>query len=237
VHWTPEYATLVVGLLWSVTGFSGYYFLSRDDRPSRLFRSLIPAFDPLVLKVILQRAWGVLFLGIVPLSIVALWFKGNSSDYGLGFSFHQSPPGWSYAIIPLILIMEYINAPSPGNLALYPQIRVENWTRGMVLLNSISWVAFLMAYEFLFRGFLFFACLTIMDPWPAMILNVSFYAIAHLYQGPLETFGAIPLGFIFCYITLVTGNIWSAVVIHSVMALSNEWFSLRAHPHMKMVKK
>jgi membrane protease YdiL (CAAX protease family) len=42
------------------------------------------------------------------------------------------------------------------------------------------------------------------------------------------------VGILLCYITLHTGNIWSAVIIHSSMALSNEWFSLRSHPNMHL---
>jgi membrane protease YdiL (CAAX protease family) len=44
------------------------------------------------------------------------------------------------------------------------------------------------------------------------------------------------VGIILCYITLLTGNIWSAVIVHSLMALCNEWFSLRAHPEMKLIR-
>jgi len=95
---------------------------------------------------------------------------------------------------------------------------------------------FLVAYEFFFRGFILYASLTVLDPWSAIALNCSLYGFAHFYKGPGETFGAIIVGVLLCYLTIVTGNIWSAVAIHSVMALSNEWFSLRAHPDMKLIR-
>jgi membrane protease YdiL (CAAX protease family) len=75
-----------------------------------------------------------------------------------------------------------------------------------------------------------------MDPLPAFALNCAIYALAHLYKGPGETFGAIPVGVLLCYLTLVTGNIWTAVILHSLMALSNEWFSIRFNPDMKFIK-
>ena len=71
---------------------------------------------------------------------------------------------------------------------------------------------------------------------PAIALNSALYAFAHFYKGPGETFGAIPVGVLLCYLTIVTGNIWCAVVIHALMALSNEWFSLYFHPEMEIVK-
>jgi membrane protease YdiL (CAAX protease family) len=136
----------------------------------------------------------------------------------------------------MILIIGYFAAQKPGNLEYYPQIRTNRWTRGMVVISGTSWVLFLVGYEFLFRGFVLNASLGLMEPGPAIALNCALYAFAHFYKGPAETFGAIPVGIILCYITLITGNIWCAVILHSVMALSNEWFSLRAHPEMKITK-
>ncbi len=106
----------------------------------------------------------------------------------------------------------------------------------MIAISGISWVIFLVGYEFLFRGFLLHASLNLMEAGPAIALNCALYAFAHFYKGPGETFGAIPVGILLCYLTMVTGNIWCAVILHSVMALSNEWFSLYFHPEMRIVK-
>ena len=75
-----------------------------------------------------------------------------------------------------------------------------------------------------------------MGEWQAIALNCALYSFAHFYKGPGESFGSIPVGLILCYLTLLTGNIWMAVLIHCVMALSNEWFSLYFHPEMRLVK-
>ena len=106
----------------------------------------------------------------------------------------------------------------------------------MIAISGISWILFLVGYEFLFRGFLLQASLGVMETGPAIALNCALYAFAHFYKGPGETFGAIPAGILFCYLTLLTGNIWCAVILHSVMALSNEWFSLKAHPEMSFTR-
>jgi membrane protease YdiL (CAAX protease family) len=226
---------LVMALLWSVAGFTLYYLLSTSQRLPRMFHLGLPASDPEVLPVILQRMWGVLFLGICSLLIVLE--SGNSpQQFGLAFRFQHAPPWWSYLLPPAILAAVFLHAASPVNLAVYPQIRAERWTLKTLVLSAGSWVVFLIAYEFLFRGLLFFAALRILGPLYATLLNVILYSIAHFYKGPLEVIGAIPLGVILCYLTLYTGNIWSSVVIHLIMALSNEWFSLRAHPQMKLVR-
>ncbi|MBK8558078.1 MAG: CPBP family intramembrane metalloprotease [Lewinellaceae bacterium] len=76
-----------------------------------------------------------------------------------------------------------------------------------------------------------------MGVWPAIAINTSLYAITHVPKGETEGIGAIPLGVLFCLITLESGTIWVAVLVHWVMSLSNEWLSLKHHPEIGLVKK
>jgi membrane protease YdiL (CAAX protease family) len=231
--WDRENINFSIAVLWGVAGFASYYFLSKAEIPARSLSNRLRS-DIRVTGVVIQRSWGLLFTGIISALIATLVFKESLADFGLGFGFEQLPPWWSYLVLPLILVSGYYSSSSPGNLKLYPQIRIETWTPCIVAISAVSWILFLVAYEFLFRGFLLGASLMVMGPWPAISLNTALYAFAHFYKGPGETYGAIPIGFLLCYLTLVTGNIWSAVVIHSVMALSNEWFSIMAHPEMQI---
>lgn len=214
-----------IAILWGVIGFAAYYFIAHKKFHSGKVR-----------EVVSQRGWGVLFMGLATLLVILLGFREKPEAYGLGFSFKELPPLWAYLAFPIIIIVSYFQAATPGNLAVYPQIRIKKWNKQIVALSAGSWIAFLLAYEFFFRGFILFASLTVLDPWPAIALNCSLYGFAHFYKGLGETFGAIAVGVLLCYLTVLTGNIWSAVIIHSVMALSNEWFSLRSHPDMIIVK-
>lgn len=222
-----------MAILWSVVGFGTYYFLSNSKACSRRFGNMCRILDKQGNRVLLQRILGFLFLGVVSVLIILFLPHVGIKDYGFSFSFRSALPWWSSLLIPLVLILSYITAPKPGNLEQYPQIRANQWNSGMLALSSVSWIIFLIGYEFLFRGFVLHASLDIMEPVPAITLNTALYAFAHFYKGPGESFGAIPAGILFCYLTLLTGNIWSAVILHSVMALSNEWFSLKAHPEMQ----
>jgi len=215
----------IVALLWAVLGFAGYYFSGHKKSATGTVR-----------EVMAQRGWGVLFLGMASMGIIFLFWRESPASFGFGFSFRFPPPWWSYLVVPVIIVVSYFHSFSPANLAIYPQIRIEKWDGRILVLSAVSWIVFLVAYEFFFRGFLLFASLEAMDPWPAIALNCTLYGFAHLYKGPGETFGAIAVGVLLCYLTIHTGNIWSAVAIHTAMALSNEWFSLRAHPHMSLVR-
>jgi len=233
---TAENLRFGIAILWCVVGFGSYYFLSHSITCKRKFGAPCRILDVQGNSVLLQRLLGFLFLGVISVVIILFLPKLSLKEYGLSFSFHSAPPTWSWLLIPLILIMGYFAARKPGNLENYPQIRTKIWTPGMIVISSTSWILFLVGYEFLFRGFVLHASLEIMDPMPAIALNSALYAFAHFYKGPGETFGAIPVGILVCYITLITGNIWGAVILHSIMALSNEWFSLRAHPNMLIEK-
>jgi len=232
--WNPEGETFIAAVLWSALGFASYYFLSLNKSfASRIWKAS-SNLEPSIKEVVVQRCWGFIFLGLATAFLITAVLKDNLFDYGLGFSFQSPPPFWAYLVIPAILITGYFSASKPGNLSLYPQIRIKVWTPGILALSGISWLVFLVGYEFLFRGFLLFASLDLMDPWSAIGLNCAIYAFAHFYKGPGEAFGAIPLGILLCYLTLLTGNIWSAVIIHSIMALSNEWYSIWLNPALSV---
>lgn len=226
----------VLALSWCTIAFLSYYFLSNSPAPMERAGPLFKRFDSQGRQVMLQRLFGVLFLGIFS-SLIILVLPGVSlRDFGFHFSFLIRPPWWAYLLLPLIVGLSLVSAGATWNLAMYPQIRSKLWTPRLLFISALGWLVFLIAYEFLFRGFLLHASLNIMQPVPAIAVNVAVYAFAHMYKGPGETFGAIPLGIVLCYLTIITGNIWSAVILHSVMALSNEWFSIRAHPDMRFSK-
>lgn len=230
--WDPENLLFVVAVIWTAIGFSIYIFLSRNRSLASKIWKANPIFDSQAKEILLQRLWGFIFLGVFPVIFILFFPEKNLKDLGLALSWLSAPPWWVWVVLLIILIAGFYTAKQPGNLAMYPQIRIHQWTPGLLALSGLSWVVFLLGYEFLFRGFLLFASLAVMDVWPAIALNCAIYSLAHLYKGPGETFGAIPVGILLCYITLLTGNIWTAVGIHSVMALSNEWFSIKANKNI-----
>ncbi len=119
---------------------------------------------------------------------------------------------------------------------MYPQMRVNKWTIRMLIISALSWMVYLAAYEFMFRGFFLFAIYETLGTTAAIVITTSIYSLVHVPKGAKEAVGAIPLGILLGYLSLITGNILIAYVVHVSMALTNEWFSLRAHPDMKIFK-
>ena len=116
-------------------------------------------------------------------------------------------------------------------------IRAERWDGRLVLINTLATTAYLFAYELLFRGIVLSVCVAAVGVWPAIAINVALYSTTHLPKGPAETIGAIPFGVLVCYITLSTGTIWVAVVLHVILSLSNDYLAVYYNPSMQFVRR
>ncbi|KJD32784.1 hypothetical protein PW52_14995 [Tamlana sedimentorum] len=78
--------------------------------------------------------------------------------------------------------------------------------------------AFLLCYEFFFRGVLFFALLEQFDLVLAIIYCTIAYVFIHLFDSKKEILGAIPFGVVLCLITYETRSVWYAFVLHLTLS-------------------
>jgi membrane protease YdiL (CAAX protease family) len=221
----------VVGLLFLI-----HHFITNSEwfgiRAFRKENSAAPA----IRRVMYKRLLGILFFGLIPLTMVLLVLHEPLTGYGLSTKHLRKSLLLWLPFASGIVAISYFVARNPKNLAMYPQIRIEQWNGRLLALSALGWTGYLAGYEFLFRGFLLFSCLESFGPWSALIINMSLYSLVHVPKGPRETFGSLPFGFLLCYTTLILGSIWFALLTHLTLALSNEWFSLRFQPGMKYVK-
>jgi membrane protease YdiL (CAAX protease family) len=215
-------------------GFAAYYFLPE----SRILKKWFRIQKGEIPDVLLRRFIGIIFFGCLPIVIVLFTPAKSFGDFGF------NPPTietgfWTVVLSAAILPLNYYNSFSSENLKIYPQIRRKEWPLSVLVISAVSWTAYLFSYEFLFRGFLFYASIPVLGLWPAVILNTLIYSLAHLPKGVKEILGAIPFGILLCYLTYKTNSFWIAVFAHVIMALSSEWFSLRVHPeiHLKKFRK
>jgi len=215
----------------TIPGFIAYaYFVSPGFTKRRLHLEMGKP-----LQVYIQRFVGAFIFGCIPVLIIL--FSGTKSFEAFGI---KAPVGatylWTMVLSIFIIPMNYFNAPNTVNLKAYPQIREKKWSVILLIKSAISWIIYLTAIEFLFRGFLLFTSISLLGIGPAIVFNTVIYSLVHYTKGYKEMLGAIPLGIILCYLTYLTGSIWVAVFTHIILALSNEWFSLYQHPD-RVIKK
>lgn len=225
----------VIALANVTIGFITYWFLSQSVIIENYFALKYPKQQQ-VYFVLFQRYIGFVFLGVLPSFITFVFLPSTWADYGVKLPDKIETLYWILGLAALIIPLNAWNAKKVDNLLMYPQIRATEWTKNTFIQEYISWTAYLLAYELLFRGFLLFALYRVSGAWVATMVNVALYAIAHIPKGQKEAIGAIPLGLLLCYLTLRTGDIWIAVFVHIILALSNSFFSFLAQPNMKYVK-
>ena len=225
---------IVVVLLYVVLGLFLNSYLLTLAKPFRFLQAICSSETAARRSVYLQRIMGMFFYGIVPLVMVLILLQGNLRDYGTVLTDPLETLLWGILFAAIIIPLTLYNAKSPSNLAAYPQIRSKKWTLSTLLSSGLTWVGYLLCYEFLFRGFLLFACQREFGTIPAIVINMLIYSMAHIPKGKLETVGAIPLGFVLCVLTIVTESIWFAFLAHVIMALTNEWISLYHNKDIKL---
>ncbi len=234
VVWKPEYFEFVLALANVTIGFVAYFFISESKKAHRYFKEKYGEEKTKIYFIFFQRYTGVVCLGLFPLITTLILIPKSIADYGLSFQNFLISVYWSLGLGMLILVINFLNSRKADNLAIYPQIRVKEWSANLIFFNALSWCSYLFAYELLFRGFLLFGTASLIGAVPAIAINASIYSIAHIPKGIKETIGAIPLGIILCLITFSTGTIWVAFFVHITLALSNDSFSLYFHPEMKL---
>lgn len=225
----------VVALANVTIGFIAYWFVSQSVVVENYFALRYPKQQQ-VYFVLFQRYVGFLFLGVLPSVVTFVVLPTSWADYGVKLPQNIETLYWIVGLAVIIIPLNAWNAKKADNLLMYPQIRATEWTKQTFIHEYTSWIAYLLAYELLFRGFLLFALYRVSGAWVASMVNVALYAIAHVPKGQKEAIGAIPLGLLLCYLTLRTGDIWIAVVVHIILAISNSFFSFLAQPNMRYVK-
>jgi len=226
-------SVFIITLLAAVVGYLAYLYFSRPFFVQKVFRKTPEREKLSVRKVLFQRAAGVVFLGLFPGLITLFALNLRFRNYGTALKFKPTDFFWTAGAGIGAFLVSLIVSKVVDNYKIYPQIRVQSWGLPLILKNGLSWMAYLLAYEFLFRGIVLFISVKAIGYWPAIILNVFLYALAHWPKGIKEVLGAVPFGIVLCLITLETGSIWAAFFVHSVLALSGDHFSLLSNPEMR----
>ncbi len=215
-------AILAITLLFSL------FYLFRIHK-IRLLQFFISKPGDLLIYFIEKLAGFVLF-GLVPFLLfnVLAGAKSSESGFKTGTSRHY----WYLLVISLVFIslLTFFASKQKTFQEKYPQLRLKNWSARYSLISASGWILYILGYEFFFRGILLFACYREYGFWPALVINILLYSVAHLDQGVLMSIGAIPAGVIFCLLTILTGSFLFAFLIHSWMAVSNEIFSIYHNP-------
>lgn len=103
-----------------------------------------------------------------------------------------------------------------------PQVEYSKLTSSRLFSFGVVWVIYLLFYEFYFRGVLLFMTFKDAPLVGVIAFNIILYAGVHIVKNFQQVLLSIPFGLLLVGMTYYTGQIWFALVIHLVLALSFE---------------
>ncbi len=233
--WNPQHVAATLTILSVSIGFAVYWFLAMNEKLKSLFFKRYSSEKAWVTYVLFQKMMGVIFMGTIPCIVLISNSDYTLTDVGLNLKNFKESLLYISAAGTFILIVNFFVSKNTTNLAMYPQMRVKEWNRKTIILNTLSWTAYLFSYELMYRGLLLLVCYNAFGFWPAVAINISFYSSTHIAKGLTETIGSFPFGLFLCYATISTGSIAVAFVTHLILALSNDCYSVYHNPKMKYV--
>jgi membrane protease YdiL (CAAX protease family) len=235
LNWEVEHGFFIFAITANILGYFGYYYFGHSTVMKKYFAQRFYGDAFWINWILFKKFSGFLFMAILPALFYAILFHGHPTDFGI--TIQHIMVNWKWLlIIPVVLVL--INSLLARGSALmqqYPQMRISNWTGGRFLLSAIGWSAYLLAYEYLFRGLLLFSSYEAFGVWPAIAINVAIYSAVHIPKGMGETLGAIPFGILACVVTFSTGTILIAVIAHISLAVSMEYFTIKYNPDMYLI--
>jgi len=226
-------------IILSLICFVIYWFVAQSSKIKALFYNTFD-FDKASSKhIFFTKMVGFFAMGVLPAAVCLVYLpKFSLADYGLRIIPETTlfSTLWIIGLSVLLIPLVAFSAKKPKNLLNYPQVRAKVWNKKIFYLNLIGWAFYLFGYEFLFRGILLIPVMDVAGLWVAVAINVAIYSATHIPKGLDETIGAIPLGFVLCLLTLASGTIWIAFIVHVVMAWTNSLTALKHHPEIQYQK-
>ena len=189
---------------------------------------------PEAIDFIIEKLTGFFLFGAIPFIIFIFILKSGFRESGLTAGV-TSKYWYLLVIMPVFAgLMSYFSSRNSKNWSISPQMRIKEWDLQHVLLSFSGWLIYLVGYEFMIRGLLWFLCLAAFGFWPALIINVVIYSLIHIPKGIILTIGTIPVGILFCLLTSLTGSFILALATHVAISVSNDVFSVLNNPDFKL---
>lgn len=119
-------------------------------------------------------------------------------------------------MIPVVLVI----AQSGAFAAKYPLARGATASTATFLVYEAGYVAYFLAWEFLFRGFAFFPVAARLGVWPAVLIQNVPFALLHVGKPAPEAFGSVLAGVALGLLAWRTRSFLWGFLVHAVVAVT-----------------
>ncbi|MFZ8837278.1 MAG: CPBP family intramembrane glutamic endopeptidase [Flavobacteriales bacterium] len=223
---------VVIPLALSLVGFLLFWFVFHSPQIKAKFHDAYEHDVACLRHIFWVKAWGFVVMGVVPALVMNSTLGFGLADLGVVWPAETSGAIWSWTLGlgVIVVLVAWLGARKFDPQ--YPQVQAKTWTKNTMVVNWLGWAFYLAGYEFLFRGVLLFPLVQELGAWPAVAINTVLYSATHVPKGRDEAIGAIPLGFLLCWVTIETGSLWPATLVHIFMAWTNTTVRFLKHPEM-----
>jgi len=209
---------VILLLLYGISAglFMGLLQYAKAKRANRLFDDRGEVVTSPVL--LLLHVAGILLFGLMPLLV--------KHTAGIHFFASNSTAGGATALSALLLVAVIFVAPRLAlkEAQLHKRIAPVRQQPPFAYLAAyfLLRIAFIVAYECWFRGFLLMDSVAQFGVPVAVCINVALYTLLHTVNGKKEMLGCIPFGLLLCSLCIWMGVVWPAILLHLALTLCYE---------------
>jgi membrane protease YdiL (CAAX protease family) len=178
---------------------------------------------------------------LVPLLLSRLARLPAHGRYGLGLGDWRAGVRLSALLLAVMLPLVGVAAHTATFGHHYPLARLHAYTLqaeggaqvspGLFALYEAAYLAYFIAWEFLFRGWLLQGLRPRLGAGPSILVQTLPFVLMHLGKPELEALGAVPAGVALGVLALRTGSFWYGALVHGVVAVRMD--VLAALPYLR----
>lgn len=234
-----ENEVLLLSLIIASIGFILWYVFSSSLRLPIRYQIMYDANPPYVSRILRRRTLAVLIYALIPLFIIRFtsWVScATLQDLNIHFTWNKEVAMYTMAGVFIALLLSLLTTPKTASLEIYPELRIRFWRPRILITSALSWVMYILAYEFFYRGLLFQSLRFHMNDGLAIAACTALYSLTHYFKLNRLTTASILYSVAACYVVLRTGSLWPPIITHLVLCLATEWLSIRHHMEMYVRK-
>jgi membrane protease YdiL (CAAX protease family) len=142
-----------------------------------------------------------------------------------------SPGNWGRGLAvcaigaPLAVLSGFIGSRNAELRRFYPLSKIACRTRGRFVAFEAAYLfLYYVAWEFLYRGLLFFPLIPSLGLVPALALQTIVSTLHHAGHPQPEILASLAAGFIFGLVAYYTGSFFYPVFLHALTGISTDTF-------------
>ena len=165
-------------------------------------------------------------LGVVSAALARPILGKRPMSLGMGPGNARMGGAMLLAGVPICVLVGYLNAGNESLAAVYPLNHSVTLALAVFVPHVVFYFLYYLGFEYHFRGFLLLGLQDRLGPHAANVMQAGLVTLVHVGKPGIELAAAFPASLLFGWITLRTGSIWYALVLHWVVGVSLDWFLL-----------